>query len=133
MIKKNKIVLITGCAGFIGAALVKRFLSEDFKVLGIDNINDYYDQNLKLSRLEDIKKYASNKKDFWSFYKISIDNMEALQDIFLENKPDIVINLAAQAGIRFSIKKPDLYFKSNLNGFFNILENCKKHKVEHLV
>ena len=134
MSKINKIVLITGCAGFIGAALAKRFLNDNFKVIGIDNINDYYDQNLKLSRLKDIKDLASNKtKDCWSFYKISIDIMEALEDIFLKNKPDIVVNLAAQAGIRFSIKNPDLYFQSNLKGFFNILENCRKYKIGHLV
>ena len=129
----NKHVLITGCAGFIGAALSKRFLRDKYKVTGIDNINDYYDQNLKISRLEDIKNFSNLKSGQWDFYKISIDDKNKIEDIFLEKKPNIVINLAAQAGIRFSIENPGSYFKSNLNGFFNILECCRNHKVEHLV
>jgi len=129
----NKNVLITGCAGFIGASLSKRFLRDKYKVTGIDDINDYYDQNLKISRLEDIKNYSNIRSGQWDFYKISIDDKNKVENIFLEKKPNIVINLAAQAGIRFSIQNPSSYVKSNLNGFFNILESCKKYNVAHLV
>ena len=133
MNKFEKVVLITGCAGFIGAALSKRFLAANFKVIGIDNLNDYYDRQLKYERLKDIEDSIKNKKYLWDFFKISIENILEINDIFSKNKPNIVINLAAQAGVRFSIKNPASYVKSNLNGFFNILENCKNHKVEHLV
>ena len=130
---KEKIILITGCAGFIGAALTKRFLSENYKVIGIDNLNDYYDQDLKRNRLRDIDNFIGSGKNNWEFQKLSIDNVNALNKIFSDKKPNIVINLAAQAGVRYSIKNPDSYVSSNLIGFFNILENCKKHQIEHLV
>mgnify|MGYP001472933448 CR=1 FL=1 len=129
----EKVVLITGCAGFIGAALSKRFLAANFKVIGIDNLNNYYDRRLKYDRLKDIENSVKNKKYLWDFFKISVENILEINDIFSKNKPNIVINLAAQAGVRFSIKNPATYVKSNLNGFFNILENCKNHNVEHLV
>ena len=130
---KEKIILITGCAGFIGAALTKRFLSESYKVIGIDNLNDYYDQNLKINRLRDINNFLETGKNKFEFQKLSIDNISAMNKIFSDKKPNIVINLAAQAGVRYSIKNPDSYVSSNLIGFFNILENCKKYEVEHLV
>ena len=133
MNKFEKVVLITGCAGFIGAALSKRFLAANFKVIGLDNLNNYYDRQLKYDRLKDIENYVSDKKYLWDFFKISVENILEINDIFTKNKPNIVINLAAQAGVRFSIKNPASYVKSNLNGFFNILENCKNHNVEHLV
>ena len=133
MNKFEKVVLITGCAGFIGAALTKRFLAENFKVIGIDNLNDYYDRQLKYDRLRDIENSVNNKKYLWDFFKISLENVSEIKNIFKKNKPNIVINLAAQAGVRFSIKNPDSYVNSNLNGFFNILENCKNYNVEHLV
>ena len=133
MNKFEKVVLITGCAGFIGAALTKRFLAENFKVIGIDNLNDYYDRQLKYDRLRDIENSVKNKKYLWDFFKISLENVSEIKNIFKKNKPNIVINLAAQAGVRFSIKNPDSYVNSNLNGFFNILENCKNYNVEHLV
>tara|TARA_B100000282_G_scaffold73279_1_gene50007 strand:+ start:3217 stop:4233 length:1017 start_codon:yes stop_codon:yes gene_type:complete len=133
MNKFEKVVLITGCAGFIGAALTKRFLAENFKVIGIDNLNDYYDRQLKYDRLRDIENSVKNKKYLWDFFKISLENVSEIKNIFRKNKPNIVINLAAQAGVRFSIKNPDSYVNSNLNGFFNILENCKNYNVEHLV
>ena len=133
MNKFEKVVLITGCAGFIGSALSKRFLAANFKVIGIDNLNDYYDRQLKYDRLKDIEDTVKNKKYLWDFFKISVENILEINDIFSKNKPNIVINLAAQAGVRFSIKNPASYVKSNLNGFFNILENCKNHNVEHLV
>ena len=132
MSKKRK-VLITGCAGFIGASLSKRFLKDNYKVIGIDNINDYYDQNLKSDRLKDIDNYRIYKKSCWKFYKTSINNEVAINEIFKEEKPNIVINLAAQAGVRFSVNNPEAYTKSNLNGFFNILENCRNNYVEHLL
>ena len=133
MNKFEKVVLITGCAGFIGAALTKRFLAENFKVIGIDNLNNYYDRQLKYDRLRDIENSVKNKKYLWDFFKISLENVSEIKNIFKKNKPNIVINLAAQAGVRFSIKNPDSYVNSNLNGFFNILENCKNYNVEHLV
>ncbi len=129
----KKVVLITGCAGFIGAALSKRFIKSNFKVIGIDNLNDYYDQELKYARLKDIVKSTKNHNKLWEFYKISIDDENQLEDVFIKNMPDIVINLAAQAGVRFSIDNPASYVKSNLNGFFNVLENCKNYNVQHLV
>ena len=133
MNKFEKVVLITGCAGFIGAALSKRFLASNYKVIGIDNLNNYYDIKLKYDRLEVIKNFAKDRNCLWEFFKVSIENIKEIKDIFIKNKPDIVINLAAQAGVRFSIDNPASYVKSNLNGFFNILENCKDNNVEHLV
>ena len=129
----EKVVLITGCAGFIGAALSKKFLLENYKVIGIDNLNNYYDRKLKYDRLEDIKSSTKNKINFWEFCEISIDSNKEIENVFRKNKPNIVVNLAAQAGVRFSIESPSSYVKSNINGFFNILECCKKYEVEHLV
>tara|TARA_B100000989_G_C19497772_1_gene452853 strand:- start:623 stop:1639 length:1017 start_codon:yes stop_codon:yes gene_type:complete len=133
MNKFEKVVLITGCAGFIGAALSKRFLAANYKVIGIDNLNNYYDIKLKYDRLKVIENFVKDRNYLWEFFKVSIENIAEIKDIFIKNKPDIVINLAAQAGVRFSINNPASYVKSNLNGFFNILENCKDHNVEHLV
>ena len=133
MNKFEKVVLITGCAGFIGAALSKRFLAANYKVIGIDNLNNYYDIKLKYDRLKVIEKFVKDRNYLWEFFKVSIENIGEIKDIFTKNKPDIVINLAAQAGVRFSINNPSSYVKSNLNGFFNILENCKDNNVEHLV
>ena len=133
MNKFEKVVLITGCAGFIGAALSKRFLAANYKVIGIDNLNNYYDIKLKSDRLKVIENFIKDRKYLWEFFKVSIENIVEIKDIFIKNKPDIVINLAAQAGVRFSIDNPGSYVNSNLNGFFNILENCKDNKVEHLV
>ena len=133
MIKENNIVLITGCAGFIGAALAQKFIREGFKVFGIDNLNNYYDKNLKIARLKKIKDSLRGKENLWKFSQISIEDKNLLDKLFLDIKPNIVINLAAQAGVRYSIKSPSSYFNSNLIGFFNILENCKIHNIEHLV
>ena len=125
--------LVTGSAGFIGAALCKKLLSEGYNVAGIDNLNNYYDIKIKYDRLKVIENFIKDKKNLWEFFKVSIENIVEIKDIFIKNKPDIVINLAAQAGVRFSIDNPASYVKSNLNGFFNILENCKDNNVEHLV
>ena len=133
MNKFEKVVLITGCAGFIGAALSKRFLAANYKVIGIDNLNNYYDIKLKSDRLKVIENFIKDRNYLWEFFKVSIENIVEIKDIFIKNKPDIVINLAAQAGVRFSIDNPASYVKSNLNGVFNILENCKDNNVEHLV
>ena len=129
----NGVVLITGCAGFIGAALAKKFLKENYKVIGIDNLNDYYDPSLKISRLKEIDDYVKDNNYIWEFFELSICDKDAVGKVFIDKKPDIVVNLAAQAGVRFSIKNPAIYVDSNLNGFFNILENCRLNKVEHLV
>ena len=133
IMQNNETVLITGAAGFIGSFLVKRFLKSGYQVIGIDNINSYYDKNLKLKRLELIKEY-SIKNDFsWFFYEINIEDKNYMRQIFLETKPQIVVNLAAQAGVRYSIVNPSSYVKSNLLGFSNILDLCQTHDVRHLV
>ena len=127
----NKVVLVTGAAGFIGANLVKRLLDEfeSVRVVGIDNITDYYDVRLKHERLEKLATYG----DRFVFVKDSIANKEAIDNLFAEYKPQVVVNLAAQAGVRYSITNPDAYIESNLIGFYNILEACRHNEVEHLV
>ena len=124
----NKI-LITGAAGFIGSHLAKRFLNEQWDVTGIDNINDYYDVNLKYGRLELLKKYPS-----FQFHKLDLRDQEDIIELFEQNGPfDYVVNLAAQAGVRYSIENPRAYTQSNIDGFLNILEACRHHPVSHLV
>ena len=127
----NKVVLVTGAAGFIGANLVKRLLDEfeSVRVVGIDNITDYYDVRLKHERLEELATYG----DRFVFIKDSIANKEAIDNLFAEYKPQVVVNLAAQAGVRYSITNPDAYIESNLIGFYNILEACRHNEIEHLV
>lgn len=127
----NKVVLVTGAAGFIGANLVKRLLNdfESIKVIGIDSITDYYDVRLKYERLEELATYG----DRLVFIKDNIANKQAIDNLFAEYKPQVVVNLAAQAGVRYSITNPDAYIESNLIGFYNILEACRHNEVEHLV
>ena len=127
----NKVVLVTGAAGFIGANLVKRLLNdfESIKVVGIDSITDYYDVRLKYERLEELATYG----DRFIFIKGSIANKETIDNLFVEYKPQVVVNLAAQAGVRYSITNPNAYIESNLIGFYNILEACRHNEVEHLV
>ena len=127
----GKTILVTGAAGFIGANLVKRLLNdfEPIKVIGIDSITDYYDVNLKYERLKEIESLSKD----WAFIKGSIADKTIIDKIFKENKIDVVVNLAAQAGVRYSITNPDSYIESNLIGFYNILEACRHHPVEHLV
>lgn len=128
---EGKTVLVTGAAGFIGSNLVKRLFQDvkDIKVIGIDSITDYYDVNIKYERLKEIEALGRD----WTFVKDSIANKEAVGRIFTENRIAVVVNLAAQAGVRYSITNPDAYIESNLIGFYNILEACRHHEVEHLV
>lgn len=133
---KNKTILITGAAGFIGSNLVRELLrtASPVKLVGLDNCNDYYDVSLKEYRLNEIKKLSLEHPDSeWIFIKGNIADKEFIDCVFLEHKPDVVVNLAAQAGVRYSITNPDVYIESNLIGFYNILEACRNHPVEHLV
>ena len=125
-----KTILVTGAAGFIGSYLVKKLCessAEDI-VIGVDNMNDYYDVRLKEQRLEELLQYPTFK-----FIKGNIADKQLVSDIFIEYRPQIVVNLAAQAGVRYSITNPDAYIESNLIGFYNILEACRHNEVEHLV
>ena len=128
---ENKTVLVTGAAGFIGANLAKRLLNDfaTVKVIGIDSITDYYDVRLKQERLDELSRYGER----FIFVKDNIANKVAIEDIFSQYQPQVVVNLAAQAGVRYSITNPDAYIESNLIGFYNILEACRHHGVEHLV
>jgi UDP-glucuronate 4-epimerase len=120
--------LVTGAAGFIGAALTLRLLKRGDEVIGIDNLNDYYDTNLKLARLETILHYANFK-----FIKIDISDKTKIEALFENEKFDNVMHLAAQAGVRYSISNPHAYIDSNIIGFLNILEGCRNNKIKHFV
>ena len=126
-------ILVTGSSGFIGFHLSKRLLELGEKVIGYDNLNDYYDIKLKLARNDYLKNFASNKSYKYNFFKEDLENKEKLQDIFNKFDISIVVNLAAQAGVRYSLKNPSAYIHSNIAGFGNILEMCRKHKVKHLI
>ena len=126
-----KTYFITGVAGFIGSNLAKKILKEnnDIQIVGLDNLNDYYDVKLKEYRLNELKKY----EDRFIFIQGNLADKEIVENIFVQYKPIIVVNLAAQAGVRYSITNPDAYIEANLIGFYNILECCRHYPVEHLV
>lgn len=133
---QNKSILITGAAGFIGANLVMELLrgADGVKIVGLDSMNDYYDVALKEYRLAEIENLAKQIPDSqWIFVKGNIADQQLLEQLFAEHSFDLVVNLAAQAGVRYSITNPDTYIESNIIGFYNILEACRKHPVEHLV
>jgi UDP-glucuronate 4-epimerase len=122
------VYLITGAAGFIGYYLSIRLLEQGCSVIGLDNINDYYDVNLKFARLKRLESY-----DNFTFLKGDLADKDAVMKTFAEYRPNIVVNLAAQAGVRYSIDHPDVYIQSNIIGFFNILEACRAYPVQHLI
>lgn len=132
----GKTVLVTGAAGFIGANLVCELVRsvENIKVIGLDNLNDYYDPSIKNYRLSEIEKlvmkYPGAK---WSFIKGNIADKALIENVFSDHRPSVVVNLAAQAGVRYSITNPDAYIEANIIGFYNILEVCRSYPVEHLV
>jgi UDP-glucuronate 4-epimerase len=128
IIDKNKTYLVTGAAGFIGYHLSKQILDGGGKVIGYDSINDYYDPRLKQTRLDILQEHAE-----FEFRKAELEDKASLEAAFKKHNPQIVVNLAAQAGVRYSLTNPDAYIRSNIVGFTNILEMCRHHKAEHLV
>lgn len=122
-------VLVTGAAGFIGYHLSEKLVADGHSVIGVDNLNDYYDVSLKRSRLERLLKHD----EAFEFHKLDLADSDAVQVLFAETRPDIVVNLAAQAGVRYSLKNPHAYINSNIVGFLNVLEACRHHGVKHLI
>ena len=131
----NKTIIITGSSGFIGSNLVMRLLSSEEKlhIIGLDNMNDYYDVSLKEYRVGEIEKLAKESRCKWTSIIGDLADKALIDKIFADYKPAIVVNLAAQAGVRYSITNPDVYINSNIIGFYNILEACRNNPVEHLV
>lgn len=138
-------ILVTGAAGFIGYHVCEQLLRENFTVVGLDNINDYYDVNLKYNRLKELGIQTKDAKKFhvkansilvennFSFYRMNLENREELPELFANEKFDLVCNLAAQAGVRYSLEEPNVYVDSNIVGFLNILECCRHNQIKHLV
>ena len=124
-------IFVTGAAGFIGAAIIKKLLLNGDHVIGIDNLNDYYDVSLKKSRLKSLDKYVNDSN--WKFSQVSLEEYDKLRDLFFENNPTIIINLAAQAGVRYSIENPKSYIQSNIVGFNNILEIAREFRIKNLI
>ena len=126
-------VLVSGAAGFIGFHLCQRLLKDDFTVIGLDNINSYYDVSLKNSRLKELDKKSFKENGQWLFYETNLEDERSIKRIFQDHKPKIIINLAAQAGVRYSIENPKAYIDSNIVGFLNILECARHFQAEHLI
>lgn len=126
-------ILVTGAAGFIGFHLCRRLINDDYEVIGIDNLNSYYDINLKKSRLNLLEFEAKTQSKNFIFFKENIENQSQISKIFKECKPNKVVNLAAQAGVRYSLINPNAYIQSNIVGFNNILEACREFNVKHLL
>ena len=128
-------ILVTGSAGFIGFYLVKKLLDNGYDVVGIDNLNNYYDVKLKKTRLEKIQNFVEKRKlnERYKFLKIDLANKDSLKKLFKENTFDYVINLAAQAGVRYSLENPDAYVESNLIGFINLMECCREKPIKHFL
>ncbi|MEM9539926.1 MAG: NAD-dependent epimerase [Cyanobacteria bacterium P01_E01_bin.42] len=122
------VTLVTGAAGFIGFHTSKRLLERGDRVVGLDNLNDYYDVSLKQARLEQLQKYPN-----FAFFHLDLADREGMEKLFAEQNLEVVINLAAQAGVRYSLQNPHAYIDSNVVGFMNILEGCRYHQIEHLV
>ena len=139
----NKKILVTGAGGFIGSHLVKELLKVGHTVVGLDNINDYYDVNLKIERLRQLgintenieyNKYVQSKRyENFRFIKSDICDRDNLEKVFVENNFEKVINLAAQPGVRYSLVNPYAYVETNIMGFFNVIDNCRKFNIEHFV
>src|SRR5665213_160616 len=121
-------VLVTGAAGFIGFHLSKKLIEEGYEVLGLDSLNEYYDPTLKQARLDQLLPHKA-----FRFFKMKLEDRSALEDFFNKENPPLVVNLAAQAGVRYSLTHPHAYIGSNIVGFMNLLENCRNHQVKHLV
>ena len=136
-------ILVTGSAGFIGFHLCKKLIQNKFEVIGFDNVNDYYNVNLKIDRIKELKKLANKNEAKFNFIKGDLTNNEDLSRVFkgknnsnigfLTTKITCIINLAAQAGVRYSIQNPSAYIQSNLVGFSNLIEHAKNNKVEHFI
>ena len=135
VILDNKTVLVTGAAGFIGANLVMELMHtvKNIHVVGFDSVNDYYDVSIKEYRLGEIEKCATKNAQKWTFIKGNLADKPLIEELFQKYGFSVVVNLAAQAGVRYSITNPDAYIESNLIGFYNILEACRNYPVEHLV
>lgn len=129
----KKIILVTGCAGFIGYHIALRLLRKKYIVIGIDNINNYYSRKLKIDRINNIRKFCSSNKRKFIFFKLDLNNKNKLENIIKKYKPSKIIHLAAQAGVRYSLIYPEQYLKNNINCFFNILECCRKFKIGSLI
>ena len=125
-------ILVTGSAGFIGFHLCKKLLEKNNDLIGLDNVNNYYDIKLKEKRLE-ILNQVSFKKNNWKFIKVDLENKQSILNIFKKYQPEVVVNLAAQAGVRYSLENPSAYISSNIVGFLNILEACKLLEVKSLL